>query len=57
MKLVLTFLIVPFFCLAQKQLSEDEALTLALKNSALINASSLAVTQSKQLQKTAYNKS
>ena len=55
MKLILTFLIVPFFCLAQKQLSEDEVLSLALKNSALINASSLAVTQSKQLQKTAYN--
>jgi len=47
--------IVPLFSLAQKQLTEDEALSLALKNSALINASSLAVIQSKQLQKTAYN--
>ena len=55
MKLIPIILLFPFFCLAQKQLTEDEALNLALKNSALINASSLAVTQSKQLQKTAYN--
>lgn len=55
LKLIISFFIVPLFCLAQKQLTEDEALSLALKNSALYNASSLAVTQSKQLQKTAYN--
>lgn len=55
LKLIISFFIVPLFCLAQKQLTEDEALSLALKNSAWINASSLAVTQSKQMQKTAYN--
>lgn len=54
-KVIIVSLIVPLFSWAQKQLTEDEALTLALKNSALINASSLAVKQSKQLQKTAYN--
>jgi cobalt-zinc-cadmium efflux system outer membrane protein len=55
MKLILTFLIVPLVCLAQKQLTEDEAVALALKNNGLVSASLLAVTQSKQLQKTAYN--
>ena len=55
LKVIILFFIVPLFSRAQKQLTEDEALTLALKNSALINASSLAVTQNKQLQKTAYN--
>lgn len=55
LKLFILLLATPVFCLAQKQLTEDEALTLALKHSALINSSSLAVTQSKQLQKTAYN--
>ena len=55
LKLSISFFIVPLFCLAQKQLTEDEALKFALQNSALFNASSLAVTQSKQLQKTAYN--
>jgi cobalt-zinc-cadmium efflux system outer membrane protein len=55
LKLSISFFIVPLFCLAQKQLTEDDALKLALQNSALFNASSLAVTQSKQLQKTAYN--
>jgi cobalt-zinc-cadmium efflux system outer membrane protein len=57
MKFIVTIILftLPLFSWAQKQLTEDEALTLALKNSALINASSLAVKQSKQLQKTAYN--
>ncbi|MBI3520648.1 MAG: TolC family protein [Bacteroidetes bacterium] len=55
LKLIIPFFIVPLLSLAQKQLTEDEALSLALKNSAWINASSLAVTQSKQMQKTAYN--
>lgn len=55
LKLIILFFIIPLFCLAQKQLTEEDALELAIKNSALINASSLAVTQGKQLQKTAYN--
>jgi outer membrane protein TolC len=55
LKFFILFFIVPFVCLCQKQLTEDEALSLALKNSALLNASSLEVAQNKQLQKTAYN--
>lgn len=55
LKLIISLFIVPLFGLAQKQLTEDEALSLALKNSAWVNASSLAVIQSKQMQKTAYN--
>lgn len=55
LKFSILFFIFPFVCLCQKQLTEDEALSLALKNSAVLNASSLEVVQSKQLQKTAYN--
>ncbi|HEX8515609.1 MAG TPA: TolC family protein [Bacteroidia bacterium] len=55
LKFFILFFIAPFVCLCQKQLTEDEALSLALKNSALLNASSLEVAQNKQLQKTAYN--
>jgi outer membrane protein TolC len=46
---------VPLAGFCQKQISEDEALSLTLKNSAVLNASSLEVIQSRQLQKTAYN--
>jgi cobalt-zinc-cadmium efflux system outer membrane protein len=55
LKLIILFTILPFVCLCQKQLTEDEALSLALKSSALLNASSLEVAQNKQLQRTAYN--
>ncbi len=55
LKFLFLFLIIPFICFCQKQLTEDEALSLALKNSAMLNASSLEVDQYKQLQKTAYN--
>ncbi|MBI3521164.1 MAG: TolC family protein [Bacteroidetes bacterium] len=55
LKLFILLLAIPFFSLAQKQLTENEALSLALKNSPLVNASSLSVAQSKQLQKTAFN--
>ena len=40
---------------AQRILSEQDAIDLALKNSALMQASELQVIQSKQLQKTAFN--
>lgn len=54
--LIIIFLfIVPVLCLGQKQLTEDEAITLAVKNSALIKVSTLDVQQNKQLQKTAFN--
>ncbi len=52
---ILSFFIIPVICFGQKQLTEDEVLILALKNNAQINASSLAVKQSQELQKTAYN--
>lgn len=54
-KLIISLSVVPLFCLAQRSITEEEALALALKNSSLISASLLSVTQSKQLQKTAYN--
>lgn len=54
-KLILSIFLLPTFCLAQKLITEEEALSLALKNSASISASTLTVTQNKQLQKTAYN--
>lgn len=55
LKIFILLLATPFFSFAQKQLTESEAVTLALKNSALFNASSLTVLQNKQLQKTAFN--
>lgn len=55
LKTFILLLATPFFSFAQKQLTESEALALALKNSALVNASSLTVLQNKQFQKTAFN--
>ena len=55
LKFILLFFQLPFVCFCQKQLTEDEAFSLALKNSALISVSSLEVLQNKQLQKTGYN--
>lgn len=54
-KLTIALYVIPIFCLAQRSISEEEALSLALKNSSSISASLLSITQSKQLQKTAYN--
>lgn len=55
LKFSILFFIFPFVCLCQKQLTEDEAMNLALKNSGELNASSLEVFQNKQLQKTAFD--
>ena len=54
-KLIIALFLIPFFCFAQRAITEEEVLSLALKNSSLISASLLSVSQSKPLQKTAYN--
>lgn len=57
MRLFLIFLLLStqYVGLCQTKLTEDEAVNLVVKNHPLASASSLAVTKSKQLQKTAYN--
>jgi cobalt-zinc-cadmium efflux system outer membrane protein len=52
---ILILLLLSNCLFAQKQLTEVEALSLALKNSAYSKAATMSVTQSKQLQNTAYN--
>lgn len=52
---ILAVAVIPLNGVAQRQLSEADALVSALKNSASLKASSLEIIQKRQLQMTAYN--